>query len=141
MRDREYSIAIFDVDFFKAFNDTYGHQAGDVALCAVADALLGQCRGGDGAYRFGGEEFVVILAEQGPAGAMAAAERMRAAIEARQIPHVHGAGCRVLTVSAGTASAATRDGLSPEELLRLADGALYDAKASGRNRVVAAAGV
>jgi two-component system cell cycle response regulator len=79
--------ALCDVDSFKLFNDTQGHLAGDHVLKAVADSLAAGCRAGDTVYRYGGEEFVVVLPEQTLESAAAAAERMREAVTTLAIPH------------------------------------------------------
>jgi diguanylate cyclase (GGDEF)-like protein len=130
-----YAVVLFDVDRFKVYNDTCGHLAGDDVLSAVAGALAAQCRGGDAAYRYGGEEFLAILIEQGLEPAALAAERMRAAVEALAIPHPgRGAGAFV-TVSAGVATLEDADGDDFKAVVKRADIALYRAKESGRNRV------
>jgi two-component system chemotaxis response regulator CheY len=131
-----YCVALFDVDEFKPFNDAHGHLGGDEALRAVAGALRGAVRSGDQVYRYGGEEFLVLLAEQSLESAALAAERLRAAVEALAIPHPAGG---VLTVSAGVAGLDART-CTPDELLERADRALYRAKEAGRNRVEVHAG-
>jgi diguanylate cyclase (GGDEF)-like protein len=126
-----YSVAVFDIDGFKGFNDGAGHLAGDEALRRVARELQQQIRTGDAVYRYGGEEFLVLLPEQPIEAAALAAERLRAAVEALALPHPSGG---VVTVSAGVAS--IRDDVrGPDELFELADQALYRAKENGRNRV------
>ncbi len=85
---RPYSIAMFDLDHFKSFNDTYGHPCGDGALRQVAAVLAADTRAGDTAYRFGGEEFILLLADEALPGALIAVERFRATIESLAIPHV-----------------------------------------------------
>jgi diguanylate cyclase (GGDEF)-like protein len=129
-----YAVAMFDVDWFKAYNDRYGHGAGDDALRAVARALQQQLRAGDLAYRYGGEEFVVLLAGQTSANASVAAERMRRAVESLGMPH-EGSPNGVLTVSGGVAGLPDDGSSTPEPPLAEADQALYTAKQSGRNRV------
>ena len=126
-----YSAALFDIDGFKGYNDAAGHVAGDDVLRSVARALEQQIRTGDAVYRYGGEEFLVLLPEQPIDAAALAAERLRAAVEAVGLPHPAGG---VVTVSAGVASLAD-DGCKPDELFELADQALYRAKEGGRNRV------
>jgi diguanylate cyclase (GGDEF)-like protein len=126
-----YSIAICDVDRFKDYNDAYGHLAGDDVLRQVARQLRQQLRTGDSVYRYGGEEFVVLLPEQDAREATDALERIRAAIEGTEI--VAPAG--VLTLSAGVAELDLRTDDSVERWLGRADAALYAAKTSGRNRV------
>jgi diguanylate cyclase (GGDEF)-like protein len=126
-----YSAALFDVDDFKGYNDNAGHLRGDDVLRAVARALDQQIRSGDALYRYGGEEFLVLLPEQPIEAAGLAAERLRAAVEALGLPHPAGG---VVTVSAGVAALGDGD-CQPDELFELADQALYRAKAAGRNRV------
>jgi two-component system chemotaxis response regulator CheY len=130
-----YCVAIFDVDRFKAYNDAEGHMHGDDVLRHVAHTLRDAARSGDTVYRYGGEEFVVLLPEQTLETAIAAAERLRVAIEALALPHPEGG---VVTVSAGVSGLG--DGsCTPEDLFAAADEALYAAKAAGRNRVEAKA--
>jgi two-component system chemotaxis response regulator CheY len=126
-----YSVALFDVDGFKGYNDSAGHRAGDEVLCSVAGELERQIRTGDALYRYGGEEFLVLLPEQSMEAAALAAERLRAAVEQLALPHPAGG---VVTVSAGVASLSD-DNCRPDELFELADQALYRAKDGGRNRV------
>ena len=82
-----FSVVLFDVDRFKAYNDSAGHPAGDEVLRTVAGALAQQCRSGDTVYRYGGEELLAVLPAQDLEGAAIAAERMRGAVEALAIPH------------------------------------------------------
>jgi diguanylate cyclase (GGDEF)-like protein len=130
-----YSVAMFDIDWFKAFNDTYGHLAGDDALRAVAQALVRSGRASDNVYRYGGEEFVVVLADESD-GACLAVERWREAIQKLAIPH-EGSPFGVVTVSAGVATAPTGVEIEAEGVVARADAALYEAKQQGRNRVCA----
>lgn len=134
---RSYSLALCDIDFFKAYNDTYGHQAGDRVLESVASVLRQVMRHGDGLYRYGGEEFLLVLPEQTEKESTMAVNRFLAAVEAERIDHVGGPG-GVLTVSAGIATFEPESGDAVETVLRRADVALYDAKASGRNRLALA---
>jgi diguanylate cyclase (GGDEF)-like protein len=128
-----YAAVLCDVDFFKAYNDRYGHLAGDDVLWRVAATLSSGLRTGDTAYRFGGEEFLLVLPEQDAEAAAAITERLRQAVEDLGIPHADGLPLGVVTVSAGVAvSAEAGDG---DGLLRAADRALYAAKETGRNRV------
>jgi diguanylate cyclase (GGDEF)-like protein len=132
------SLLMLDIDYFKSFNDAYGHQAGDKCLSAVAGALGGLARrAGDRVARYGGEEFAALLPATDASGALAIAERMRAAVEALNLPNRAGEDGRV-TISVGRATVESTDGLSPETLVATADAALYDAKRSGRNRVASA---
>lgn len=132
-----YSIAFCDVDYFKSYNDQYGHLAGDEVLRQVAEKLVGNLRSGDAAYRYGGEEFVMVLPEQYPGGGLAAAERVRHDVEAIAIEHQgrpHG-GPEIITLSVGLATLNAGERKSAETLVREADLALYEAKRLGRNRV------
>ncbi len=119
-----------DVDHFKAINDTHGHQAGDQVLAAVASRLGEAVRGGDELARWGGDEFVAILPDTDKAGALRAAERLRAAVAAAP---VEAAGASLpVTISVGWAHWA---GDTPDDLLARADRALYKAKDAGRDTV------
>jgi diguanylate cyclase (GGDEF)-like protein len=132
---RPYSIAMCDLDHFKAYNDTYGHPQGDEALRSVASVLATDSRAGDTAYRFGGEEFVLLLADERLPGAVVAVERFRQSIEALSIPHIGNVPPGVLTISVGVATFDPGRDLESSEVLVLADQALYAAKTEGRNRV------
>lgn len=128
-------LSMIDVDHFKAYNDRYGHQAGDQCLMAVGRALAAAAhRAGDLAARYGGEEFALILAPSSPEEAVAFAESLRKAVESLGLPH-DGSPLGVLTISVGVAAMVPDDGNGPQDLLRLADSALYRAKERGRNRV------
>ena len=129
-----YCLALLDVDHFKSYNDTYGHQAGDRALQAVAARLKREAREGDAVYRYGGEEFLCIFPEQFLATAAVAAERIRRGLEHSAIPHA-ATPVGVLTLSAGLAMLDPVRGSSVGEVLKEADEALYRAKQLGRNRV------
>jgi two-component system cell cycle response regulator len=131
------SVLLADLDHFKRVNDTHGHAAGDNALRHVATLLAQQVRKTDVCARWGGEEFLVGLAQVPLEGALALAERQRAAVEAS--PLVLPSGARLaLTVSIGVAGARAIDGECPDGLVAAADRALYEAKDRGRNRVVLA---
>jgi diguanylate cyclase (GGDEF)-like protein len=134
---RGFALAMCDIDRFKAYNDTHGHQAGDQALRAVAATIAGELRGGDSVYRYGGEEFLLVLPEQTVDTALVAVERVRSAVERLTIGHA-AAGPGPLTVSAGITAYAPGDTTTAEELLRQADAALYRAKSAGRNRIAVA---
>jgi diguanylate cyclase (GGDEF)-like protein len=138
------SLLIADVDYFKDFNDGYGHQFGDECLKKVAHVIAGRLRRPtDLAARYGGEEFVVVLPETDPSGAVEVAEGMRRAVEAESIKHDFSAVAPFLTISIGVASMipARNDEDGFRDLLTQADGALYRAKRSGRNRCFSAATV
>ncbi len=132
------ALLLIDADHFKAFNDRYGHQAGDTCLKAIASGIAAQIRRPhDLAARYGGEEFAVILPATSLDGALDVGERVRAAIEALDIPHEANAD-GVVTVSIGVAAAMPTADIAQQGLLEAADAALYSAKRDGRNRVQAA---
>lgn len=128
------SLLMIDVDHFKKYNDTFGHPAGDVCLKKVAEVLRQNTkRGGEFASRIGGEEFAVVVSNQGAAEAAILAERMRCEIAEMNIPHP-GSSFGYVTVSIGVSSFASCSGQSVDQLIRDADSALYRAKQEGRNR-------
>ncbi|MEV4951904.1 GGDEF domain-containing response regulator [Paenarthrobacter nitroguajacolicus] len=129
-----YCLAMVDVDNFKSYNDIYGHQAGDAALVAIASTLAGEVRKSDAVYRFGGEEFLLVLRDQEAPGARMVMERVRSAVQSLRIEH-SGDPDGVLTISAGISAYTEGRRAGTEQLLREADLALYASKASGRNRV------
>ena len=130
------SLVLCDIDFFKPYNDTYGHLAGDDCLRAVAEALA-TCvqRAEDLVARYGGEEFAVLLPGTSAAEAERIAERLRRAVEALRVPHAESRVAELLTLSAGVATAYPIPRSDPQSLIAAADRALYRAKADGRNRV------
>jgi len=132
-----YGAILLDVDRFKAYNDSQGHQAGDGVLRDVAKALLDCRRRGDTTYRYGGEELVMLVPDEDPAAAASAAERIRATVEALGIPHPAVGPGAVVTISAGVAVRRSGRGDNGSAALKRADAALYRAKESGRNRVSA----
>jgi diguanylate cyclase (GGDEF)-like protein len=132
-----YCICLLDIDFFKRYNDQLGHPAGDVALRTVAQALAGSTRTGDMVYRYGGEEFLILYPEQTLATATIAVERVCTIIQDLRIPHPNNPPAGVVTISGGVAESTKAEPLAVSDWLRRADLALYRAKASGRNRVVA----
>ncbi len=132
------SVLLIDIDHFKSFNDTSGHQAGDRTLKLVAHHLYSQLRrGGDIAARVGGEEFVIVLPETNSADAAGVAVHLRESIAKLAVSHPSSPE-RVLTISVGGATIDTAEGslLGQNALLARADGALYEAKNAGRNRVI-----
>lgn len=137
---RPLSVVLFDVDLFKTYNDVYGHQAGDECLKQVAAVMRSCCqRPADMAARYGGEEFVLILPDTMLSGAIWIAERVRAAVAQLALPPGDGSMARQrLSISGGVAS--LRPNMTPSELLKVADDALYRAKAHGRNKVVSVLG-
>jgi len=133
------SVILGDVDHFKKYNDTYGHQAGDDCLRQVAGAIARWARRpGDLAARYGGEEFVVVLSGSGADGARHVAEKIRSDVEALGIPHSSSPVATHVTVSLGIAVTDPSAGSGPDLVLAAADAALYRAKELGRNRAVAA---
>jgi diguanylate cyclase (GGDEF)-like protein len=122
---------MMDIDNFKAFNDTYGHQLGDEVLKNVARTIKNISRAVDVPARYGGEEFVLILPETDTIGALVAAEKIRRAVEELEISHemedLH------VTISLGVATFPTQAD-NKESLIKSADGALYTAKRKGKNR-------
>jgi diguanylate cyclase (GGDEF)-like protein len=129
------AVVMVDVDYFKLYNDRYGHPAGDRCLKRVAGALAAEMRGdGDLAIRFGGEEFLLLLPGLSLPEACQIAERVRRGVEALAIPHETSPIARVVTASLGVMAGLTRD-YSAEALIAEADAALYEAKRRGRNRV------
>lgn len=126
------AVVLLDLDHFKRINDTRGHLTGDTVLVGFAGVLKAGLREHDLAARFGGEEFLLVLPETDGAGARAVAEKIRAAVAAHRFP---GLEDQPVTLSAGYAIQTGDDSLTLKDLLRLADEALYRAKAGGRNRV------
>ena len=131
------SVLFIDIDHFKAFNDRYGHAAGDLALTEVAKCVEASIkRPGDLSARYGGEEFVVVLPETAWSGAQRVAETIRGAIQALAIPSAGGA-YPVVTVSIGFAAHCPTDTDGVADFIAAADNALYEAKRGGRNRIAA----
>jgi diguanylate cyclase (GGDEF)-like protein len=133
------SLVMVDIDHFKAFNDTYGHQKGDECLKAVAQSLrLSLHRPGDLCARYGGEEFGVILPGTDTEGSSAVAEALRRCVEELAVPHAASPVAPVVTISVGVATVVPKEGGSGAALVRAADQALYQSKRTGRNRATAA---
>ena len=131
LRPMPFALILLDIDNFKDYNDLHGHLAGDAALGHLGQVLRRATRGNDLAFRYGGEEFLLLLPDVDLTVAMSVAERVRVAAEESS------AGLPALTVSAGVALCDPADGRDPEPLLRRADTALYLAKRAGRNRIAA----
>ncbi|WP_051235686.1 GGDEF domain-containing protein [Marinimicrobium agarilyticum] len=129
-QETELSMLIVDVDHFKKINDHLGHSRGDEILKQVANLMSDTLRDSDLLYRYGGEEFVVLLSNTGPAGAAVIAERLR-----RTVAQVFARSDRPVTVSMGISSRRPEGEISMHSLFDRADQALYRAKAQGRNRV------
>ncbi len=131
------TVIMGDIDNFKLFNDTYGHGRGDECLRNVAKAIEKNLRRpGDFCARYGGEEFIIILPATDSGGAMKIAEEIRSGVLNLQITHENSLPEKIVTISLGVATKNTGEPLSHEELLKMADDALYLAKAKGRNRSV-----
>jgi diguanylate cyclase (GGDEF)-like protein/PAS domain S-box-containing protein len=132
----ELSLIMIDIDYFKSFNDTYGHLSGDECIKTVAQVLNSSVnRPGDLAARFGGEEFIVLLPDTEPEGAMKVARTIRATVEALQVVHEGSTINNYVTVSLGVATTSPEPEQTPKELVFAADRALYQAKENGRNRI------
>ncbi|HZG58396.1 diguanylate cyclase [Paenibacillus sp.] len=130
------SLVMIDIDAFKPFNDGYGHQAGDSVLLSIAQALRGSLmRPRDLIARYGGEELAVILPETDAEGARAVAEQLRIRVEALRIPHAYSPYGNHVTISLGVCTCIPHADRSIDMLIQYADGALYEAKREGRNRV------
>jgi diguanylate cyclase (GGDEF)-like protein len=133
------SVIMLDIDFFKLFNDTYGHPAGDRCIAMVAAALNRAVqRARDLTARYGGEEFACVLPGVDYEGAMVVAESIRDQVHVLGIPHGQSAASAYVTVSVGVATANCLPGMASELWIRAADRQLYLAKATGRNNVVGA---
>ncbi|NNM12567.1 MAG: GGDEF domain-containing protein [Pseudomonadales bacterium] len=131
--ERPLSLLMLDIDHFKKVNDTFGHSSGDAALFAVAEAIREVCRDTDSAFRFGGEEFLILLDNTDGIGAAVAAERLR-----KRIATLNEGDGVPTSLTASIGSAAWQEEESPSALIVRADQALYRAKSAGRNRSVAA---
>lgn len=136
------SLLLVDVDFFKRYNDSYGHQQGDECLRQVASALAGALfRAADLAARYGGEEFALILPNTNQLGAEAVADRICEQIRELRLPHAHSDVASHITISVGVATMTPASGQTFAELIAVADAALYSAKHGGRDRFAAAASI
>jgi two-component system cell cycle response regulator len=135
-REEPFAALFLDLDHFKLINDELGHAAGDEVLRAASSCLKQRARSNDFCSRFGGEEFVIVLEGANGAEALRAADRHRVALEELDI--VHARGVTRITASVGIAVWNPERPVAMEELLAMADAALYDAKRSGRNRALLA---
>lgn len=130
------ALLMIDIDDFKSYNETYGHQKGDQCLRQVATALNEVIkRAGDFVVRYGGEEFAVVLPNTDGDGAVAVAEQLRSEIDGLRIPHEHSSVGDTLTVSIGIAAGVPQQGGDPRQIVAAAESALYVAKSEGRNRI------
>ena len=134
--DCDLALILCDVDFFKVYNDIYGHPSGDSCLQKVAVALSDSVRGSDLAARYGGEEFVVMLPDGNTETAKVVAQRISSKLKAMQIPHEGSKVSEYVSISMGIASVRRHQAISPKELIEIADKALYLAKEQGRDRAV-----
>ena len=133
---RDLGLVLLDIDHFKRVNDTYGHAAGDRVLCEFAQRMTRQLRAGDVAGRWGGEEFLVILPDTDPAGALHVAERIRASVDATPFDTSEAGGPAISMTVSGGCVVGPAD--TPDDLVSAADDGLYAAKDAGRNRIVVA---
>ena len=133
---RPIALLIVDMDYFKEFNDSYGHMAGDACLVKIGEILKDSFRrSSDMVARYGGDEFVAILPETGKEEAMEMADMLRQKIEALHVPHAHSKASDYMTVTIGVTCLIPDKNLFYESLFRFADKALYEAKIDGRNQV------
>ena len=139
-RDRQpISIIMFDIDYFKQYNDSYGHLQGDECLRQVAKTLSkGATRARDFFARYGGEEFMLVLPETDNESAIKVAERCQQLIFKAQIPHAYSPAGQLVTLSMGLATATPAQRDSMQSLIKTADSRLYRAKQSGRNSLISA---
>ncbi len=133
---RPLGLVMIDIDDFKKFNDENGHLLGDEVLGKLSQILKAHCRESDIAARYGGEEFAIILPETDLPNALAVSERIRESVDQTEFPHREGTKWDKVTISSGVTSISSRvtDSIQAEDLIDLADRALYDAKRSGKNR-------
>ncbi|MHC5611695.1 MAG: diguanylate cyclase [Nostoc sp.] len=136
LREKDFiSLLLCDIDYFKQYNDTYGHAVGDTCLTLIAQALKQTIkRSRDLVARYGGEEFVVILPNTASDGAVQVAQGIHQAIQQLNIPHTASAVKQHVTLTIGIATVIPTSDMLPLDLIKAADQALYQAKAQGRNR-------
>ena len=130
------SVILLDVDYFKNYNDTYGHPAGDTVLQKLADVMQrATTRAGEVVARYGGEEFIIVLPGASAGSAMRTAERLRELVLEERIPHETSKAAEFITVSQGVVTVCPDAELQPADLINQADNALYEAKDAGRNAI------
>ena len=133
------SLILLDVDYFKDYNDNYGHPAGDLVLKRLADLMeRATSRAGEVVGRYGGEEFILVLPGAGEEAARRTAERLRELVMAEKMPHKHSQVANIITISQGVVTFTPDADESPSELIKRSDTALYRAKHQGRNAIVLA---
>jgi diguanylate cyclase (GGDEF)-like protein len=133
---RPLSLVLVDVDFFKQYNDLYGHLQGDTCLTTLAQTLsLALVGPRDLVARYGGEEFILVLPDTDLAGAQRVAERCQRLIEKLAIAHAQSPHGQRVTISLGVGTAVPGEGMAPTELMQTVDRLLYQAKQNGRNRI------
>lgn len=131
------SLILIDVDYFKRYNDSYGHQAGDDCLIQIAQTVQTAVAGSrDMVARYGGEEFAVILPEGSQERVYQVARQIQALVQDLAIPHRQSKVSSIVTLSLGIATLLPKSTFSVDELIAEADAAIYEAKARGRNRIV-----
>ena len=137
-KNEPFSLIMADIDHFKAYNDHYGHTAGDNCLRAIAGVFSRQMqRPGDLAARYGGEEIVCLLPDTDAAGALQVTKRLQTSVSASAIPHQASSIAEIVTLSFGVATTIANAYINPNDLLHLADQLMYKAKTTGKNRYVA----
>ncbi len=133
---RSLTLIMFDVDWFKQYNDKFGHLEGDECLKRIADTTLKVvCRPSDTVARYGGEEFIILLPETDSTGARQVAEKIRAEIESLHMPNPDSTVCPYVTISLGVTTVVPEVKADPNIYIKLVDEALYRAKNAGRNRI------
>jgi diguanylate cyclase (GGDEF)-like protein len=132
----EMSVILLDVDYFKNYNDTYGHPAGDAVLQKLADIMQrATTRAGEVVARYGGEEFIIVLPGASSSSALRTAERLRDLVLEERIPHENSEVAGFITISQGVVTVRPDADLQPADLVNRADKALYEAKDAGRNAI------
>ena len=130
------SVILIDVDFFKNYNDSYGHPAGDAVLQQLSDLMQrATSRAGEVVGRYGGEEFIIVLPNSSAPAALRTAERLKALVLDERIPHDSSGVSQFVTISQGVVTGSPDSELEPGALLSRTDQALYDAKGAGRNTI------